>query len=108
MSLDANDATGYRVIMLKDSMEKNVRAHFWYQRRDRLPMWVVFGPATLDYPGHYVARLFVGLPVLRPTRRVLLHDTLAELRSMMPIDSFGLVCIPRVERDDPVILETWI
>ncbi len=72
--------------------------------RNRFPMWVVYGPHTREYPGQYVARMFVALPKEKVTRFVMTHDTLEELRALLPQ---GLHCFHRAPSDAPEIIETW-
>jgi hypothetical protein len=73
--------------------------------RERLPMWVVYHPHTIEYPGKWVARMHVGLPKPVVTRFVMTHDTLDALRDLLPP---GLTNIGREEGDVPEIIEVWI
>jgi hypothetical protein len=72
--------------------------------RRRLPVWVVYRPVTREYPGLWVTRMHIVLPELRPTRFVMTHDTLAELRGLLPP---GLVMLARDPADVPEIEEVW-
>lgn len=72
--------------------------------RSRMPVWVVYRPTTREYPGHWVARMHVILPDLKPTRFVVTHDTLEELREMLPP---GLIRLARDPNDLPEIVEVW-
>lgn len=76
----------------------------WRLRR-RLPIWVVYRPVTREYPGIWVARMHVALPELKVTRFVMTHDTLAELRTMLPP---GTVRMARLPDDLPEIEEVWL
>ena len=58
-------------------------ARLHWRLRERLPVWVVYRPITREYPGAWVARMHVVLPELRPTRFVVTHDTLKELRTRL-------------------------
>ena len=58
----------------------------------------VFGPGTIEYPEHWVARMHVVLPAARATRFVITHDTLDGLRTILPP---GLTCFPRHPNDPP-------
>jgi hypothetical protein len=81
--------------------------YFWrlHQRlRERLPIWTIYRPVTREYPGAWVARMFVSLPHPKPTRFVMTHDTLGELREMLPP---FLARTPRDNSDAPEIEETW-
>lgn len=69
----------------------------------QLPVWVVYDHPQ-DFPDHFVARLWEGMDNT-PTATVLVADTLAELRDMLPPDLNGL---ERMEGDDPTIVETWL
>jgi len=68
-------------------------------------MLVIYRPVNREYPGHWVARLWVTLPTPRPTRRVLLHDSLDALRDMLPV---GLIRLVRAPKDPPEIEEVWL
>lgn len=85
------------------SADYMARLHWRLQRR--LPMWVVFGPGTREYPHHWVARMHVTLPETKATRFVITHDTLSELREILPP---GLVCLPRYRGDPPHLVEVWL
>lgn len=79
------------------------RLHFRLQ--EHLPMWVVYRPGTREYPGVWAARMHLTLPEHRPTRYVFTHDTLAELRTILPP---GLTNIGREPGDEPAIEEVWL
>ena len=79
-------------------------ARFHHRVRERLPIWVIYRPITREYPGRWVARLHVTLPTSRPTRMVMTHDTLAELRCLLPE---GLIRVERHPNDVPEIEEVW-
>jgi len=85
------------------SLDYMHRLHVRLQRR--LPVWVVYRPITREYPGRWVARMHITLPQLRPTRFVLTHDTLDELRDMLPP---GMVQAARDPADVPEIEEVWL
>ena len=72
-----------------------------------LPMWVVYRPVTREYPGVWVARMHVTLcrkHALR-TRFVMTHDSLDELRSLLPP---ALTWMERNPQDVPEIEEVWL
>lgn len=73
--------------------------------RERLPMWVVYRPVTREYPGRWVARMHVTLPEPKPTRFVISHDTVDDLRTLLPP---GLTNIGRHPDDLPEIEEVWL
>ncbi len=75
-----------------------------HRLRGRLPMWVVYRPTTREYPGFWVARMHVTLPAPRPTRFVITHDTLADLRGLLPV---GLANFGRQAGDGAEIEEVW-
>jgi hypothetical protein len=95
-------ADGHPVVIVS-SAEYFARLHD--RLRARLPVWVIYHPTTREYPGKWVARMHIVLPVLRPTRFVMTHDTLAELRALLPP---GLVMAARSEADPPEIKESWL
>lgn len=68
-------------------------------------MWVVYRPVTREYPGSWVARMHVTLPAHKPTRFVISHDTLDDLRTILPP---GLTNIGRQQGDLPEIEEVWL
>jgi hypothetical protein len=70
-----------------------------------LPLWTVYSPHTLEYPGVWVARMHLVLPRPRPTRFVFSHDTLEELRELLPP---GLTRLDRDPGDPPQIVEVWL
>jgi hypothetical protein len=71
----------------------------------RLPLWVIYRPTTREYPGAWVARMHVTLPQAKPTRFVMTHQTVEELRQLLPP---GLTCLGRYPEDPPEIEEVWI
>jgi hypothetical protein len=73
--------------------------------RFRLPIWTIYRPITREYPGHWVARMHIARPTLRPTRFVMTHDTLEELRGVLPP---GLTRLARDPNDLPEIEEVWL
>ena len=93
--------TAHPVIVVRRGYHE--RAHQLLQRR--LPMWVVYRPFTREYPGRWVARMHVILPKPKPTRFVMTHDTLQELRDMLPP---GLTLFVRLPHDVPEIEEAWV
>ena len=95
---------GHPVIQVK-SAEYMTRLHRRLEAQGRMPMWVVYRPVTLEYPGKWCARMHVAVPVGKPTRFTIIHDSLSELRSILPP---GLFWIPRDPSDAPQIEETWI
>ena len=72
--------------------------------RERLPMWVVTGSPS-DYPGQWVARLYLTLPEAGPTNCAIIGDSLDAVRAALPL---GLTRLPRYQDDDPVIVEVWL
>lgn len=80
------------------------KLHYRIAKLGRMPMWTVYRPVTREYPGKWTARMWVVIPEVKPTRFVMTHDTLEELREMLP---HGMACILRSETDPPEIEETW-
>jgi hypothetical protein len=68
-----------------------------------LPIWTVYDHPR-DYPHCYVARQFIGE---KPTSSIIVSADLEMLREMLLVQ-MGLTRLERDERDDPVILETWL
>lgn len=66
-----------------------------------IAMWVVYD-SPRDYPGRFVARLWLNGA---PTDSVILADTLDSLRAALPQ---GLTRLPRLPGDDAAIYETWL
>ena len=98
----AQRVDGYPVVLMPN-VGYFTRLH--WRLRSRLPIWVVYRPVTRDYPGVWVARMHVALPEPKPTRFVMTHDTLAELRGILPS---GTVRMARSQDDLPEIEEVWI
>jgi hypothetical protein len=77
---------------------------FAYDLRDNLPQFVVYDHPK-DFPDHYVARMWLALP-LQPVRFVLRAATLDALRDFLA--TLGLVHLSRSPEDDASILEVWM
>ena len=67
-----------------------------------LPIWVIYDHPS-DYPDNYVARLWNSDS---PTDTVLLADSLETIQEKL--HEMGLLCMPRMDEDDPCIVEVWI
>jgi len=67
-----------------------------------LRIWTIYDNPD-DYPGQFVARLFLGE---QPTDSVIVSDDLQTLRNVLRRQA--LYRLPRQEDDDPVIVETWL
>lgn len=67
-----------------------------------LMAWAVYKDPS-DYPGKFVVRRFIGMNAKKEPEVV--ADTLDEARRVIPA---GLICVPRLNGDDPVIYEVWI
>jgi hypothetical protein len=66
-----------------------------------LQLWTVYENPR-DYPGKFVARLFLND---EPTQ---IHHVAATLWQLLEMIPENLVRIPRDPQDDPCILEVWI
>lgn len=66
-----------------------------------LEMWAVYSHPK-DYPEKFVARKWLGD---QPTAEIILGDTVEEVRKNLPPALFR---IPRVQGDDPAIVEVWL
>jgi hypothetical protein len=95
-------ADGHPIIVVAKS-DYFTRLHLRLQ--NRLPCWVVYRPGTREYPSHWVARMHIQIPVAKPTRFVLSHDSLEELRDLLPP---GLTMLGRAVLDPVKIEEVWI
>ena len=87
-----------------DKSTDRIVTRFNYARlvkQTTMPIITIFNSPT-EYPGKYVARVF---DVGRPTNLAAVADTYEELQQAIPA---GMVRLERNEKDDPVILETWI
>ena len=74
------------------------------EHRDRLPMWTVYENLK-DYPGKYVARLWLVEPKPEATNLAIIEDTLEGVRAKLPS---GLYWLDRQKDDDPAIVEVWL
>lgn len=88
------------------NIRKAASAFTYYSGRGHLPMFTIYGKNTKDYPGWFVARLFISLPTVLATPVVLYADTLQGIRDALP--QCGLSRMERDPNDDPVILEIWL
>jgi hypothetical protein len=68
-----------------------------------LSIWTVYDH-PIDYQHCYVARQFIGE---KPTNSIMVSADLEVLREILLVQ-MGLTRVERDERDDPVILETWL
>jgi len=67
--------------------------------------WTVYDHPR-DHPDSYVARRWLTSEgQVIATSDMFVADTIEELRSLLPP---GLVCMPRMPMDDPVIVECWL
>lgn len=85
-------------------MTRDMLERLMVKYRDHLPMWVITKHPT-DYPGDYVARLNMTLPVHVATGVVLRRATLEDLREALPR---GLHRLDRSASDNPNIVEVWL
>lgn len=67
-----------------------------------MQIWTIYDHPK-DFPNNYVARCFVNG---RPTDSLIIYPEIQPLRDLF--EGMGLVCMPRDENDDPVIVESWI
>lgn len=65
-----------------------------------LEIWTVYDHPR-DFPDEFVARLWIND---QRTDTLVRGRTLDEVRELIPFD---LTRMPRMEGDDPVIVETW-
>jgi hypothetical protein len=93
---------GHPVLRVPDGRME--RVHRRLERLGRLPMWVLYRPPT-EYGPKWVARLHVTLPDAKPTRFVITHDSLWDVRELLPA---GLVRMAPNPEDHPSIVEVWL
>lgn len=70
-------------------------------RKASLPMLTVYNHPS-DYPNKFVVRMW---DAAAPTRYISISDSLEEARKSIPP---SMVCLNRMEKDDPCIEEVWI
>lgn len=68
----------------------------------QLPYIIAIYKNPSDYPGKFVARLWIGI---MPTEVNIVKSTITEIRHLIP--SFYGRISSRCLNDDPVIVETW-
>lgn len=71
---------------------------------ENMKNWVIY-ERPLDYPEHYVLRLWLivnGRLILTPLKKF--AKSLEDIRKEVPP---GLYCFPREMDDSPHLLETW-
>ncbi len=70
-----------------------------------LTLYVIYDHPS-DYPNHWVVRQHLVNGLWSSISAIgIVCNTLEEARAQIPP---YLVCLPRVEDDDPVIVESWI
>ena len=67
----------------------------------RLPMLTVYNRPS-DYPDSFIVRMW---DASEPTRFITISKSLEEARQSIPP---SMVCLNRMEKDDPCIEEVWI
>lgn len=68
----------------------------------KLKIWTVYEKPK-DFPNCFVARLFEGEEA---TAEIMVCGDIEPIRE--ELRRRGLVCFPRDENDDPVIVESWL
>lgn len=81
-------------------------------RCNELDMWTVYDHPT-DYPNDFVARRHVlrtGVPNSKPmseaTSDAIISKDLEKIRGQLR--GAGLMCVPRMQGDEPQIVEVWL
>ena len=90
--------------MTPDREDKTVSGAFDYSRlakTAKMPLICVYDHPS-DYPNNYVARVW---DANRPTRLIVLADTLDEIRAKIPP---VMKRLPKAPQDDAVIVEVWM
>ena len=91
--------------MIEDAVDILLTAQAEAARRGVLTMWTIYDKPA-DHPDGFIARRFdVARGRSGPTEYAL-TGTLAGLRSLFL--QAGLTVIPRHEKDDKPIVETWL
>lgn len=68
-----------------------------------LEIWTVYSDQTSDFPGVFVARLFLN------DQATTVHFTAPDLATIRSrLRNKGFTRLPRQEADDPVIVEVWL
>jgi hypothetical protein len=67
-----------------------------------LTCWTIYDHPR-DYPYHWVVRAH-DIPG-GPRQQCSTHETLEQARAVIPL---GFICLPRHQRDDIYIFETWL
>jgi len=71
-----------------------------------MPIITIYNNITKDYPGKFVARLFMIEPgEIKYTRYIMLSDDLSKIWKEIPPNMTRMLPHPK---DDPVVLETWL
>jgi hypothetical protein len=73
-----------------------------------LAMWTIYDHPR-DFPNHFIARkwdIVSGKQNPVRTEEIRTETELHTLRNYFA--GLGLMCLPRMEGDDPTILETWM
>lgn len=73
--------------------------------RERLPMWVIYRPPTIEFGNNWVARMWLTFPEQEATDTTIDSNTLEGVRRRLP---GGLTCIGRYPEDAPEIEEVWL
>lgn len=81
-------------------------------RCNELDMWTVYDHPK-DYPHDFIARrhvlntgVAVDKPMAKATSDTIIARDLEQIRKQLR--GAGLVCIPRMEGDEPQIVEVWL
>ncbi len=83
--------------------EEATQAHWHLVQEGELPQFVIYNSPS-DCPGKYVVRMWRTIIQKGPTAMVAAVDSLEQAREIIPE---GLHCMPRLDGDDPVIVEVW-
>lgn len=75
------------------------------ERKHRLYMYTVYD-SPLDYPGKFVVRGWVAtMPPTPDAEPLSVTGSLEEARASLPP---GLIRLPRMGKDEPQIVESWV
>lgn len=92
---------------IKQEQQEDIQIDCWKEvlksvGKGTLKSIAVYGWNQVEYPGKYVARMFIGST---PTRYVIVAEKLEEIRITIPLT---MNKIERMKEDDPSLIEVWI
>lgn len=87
------------------NLGKCMKGHMVGLKQSTISLWVIYDHPK-DHPDAFVVRRWhIDQGITMPDKDCLLAESLPEARGLIPYGRFRL---PRQEKDDPVIVESWI